>query len=236
MLTARPRQISLIPQALQSGTPFVPAEGNRSAAYRLAKRASDLLGAAALLALLGPLMLLVLLVLTVTTRGKPLYWQRRVGYRGRVFLMFKFRTMPPEAEKIQHEVENEQEGPIFKNRRDPRITRLGRLLRKTSLDETPQLLNVLLGQMSLVGPRPPAVQEVEQYRAWQCRRLAVVPGLTCLWQVTDGARSASRTGSAWTSGTCATRTFGRISSYYCVLRSACSAAAERIEEGLEIGD
>ena len=129
-------------------------------------------------------MLLVLLVLTVTTRGKPLYWQRRVGYRGRVFLMFKFRTMLPEAEKIQHEVENEQEGPIFKNRRDPRITRLGRLLRKTSLDETPQLLNVLLGQMSLVGPRPPAVQEVEQYRAWQCRRLAVVPGLTCLWQVT----------------------------------------------------
>ncbi len=180
---SRLRQLPLIPQALENGLPFVPAEGNRSAAYRATKRAIDLLGAAALLALLGPLMLTLLLVLWITTRGKPLYYQRRVGYRGRIFTMIKFRTMQSDAEKIQHQVENEHEGPIFKNRLDPRVTFIGRLLRKTSLDETPQLLNVLLGQMSLVGPRPPSVQEVAQYRAWQCRRLAVMPGLTCLWQV-----------------------------------------------------
>ncbi|MGO8691388.1 MAG: sugar transferase [Thermoguttaceae bacterium] len=177
------RQMPLIPHALENGIEFVPAEGNRSAAYRTAKRAFDLIGAAALLVLLGPLMLAVLLLLAVTTRGKPLYFHRRVGYRGRTFRMIKFRTMHPDAEKMQHQVENEQEGPIFKNRRDPRITPVGRLLRKTSLDETPQLLNVLAGQMSLVGPRPPSVAEVAQYRAWHCRRLAVMPGLTCLWQV-----------------------------------------------------
>ena len=97
--------------------------------------------------------------------------------------MFKFRTMRPDAEKIQQQVENELDGPVFKNRRDPRITGFGRLLRKTSLDETPQLLHVLLGQMSLVGPRPLPVHEVAQFRAWHCRRLAVMPGLTCLWQV-----------------------------------------------------
>ncbi len=97
--------------------------------------------------------------------------------------MLKFRTMRPAAEVMQHHVANEKEGPIFKNRRDPRITSLGRILRKTSLDETPQLLNVLLGQMSLVGPRPLPVHEVARFRAWQCRRLAVMPGLTCLWQV-----------------------------------------------------
>jgi lipopolysaccharide/colanic/teichoic acid biosynthesis glycosyltransferase len=173
----RPRLISFIGHALERGIPFVPPEGNRSAAYRAAKRAVDLLGAIVLLVLLGPAMLAILLVLSVTTRGKPLYCQRRVGYRGRIFRMFKFRTMQPEAEKIQRHVENELDGPIFKNRRDPRITSFGRLLRKTSLDETPQLLNVLL------GPRPLPVHEVAQLRAWQCRRLAVVPGLTCLWQV-----------------------------------------------------
>jgi lipopolysaccharide/colanic/teichoic acid biosynthesis glycosyltransferase len=98
--------------------------------------------------------------------------------------MIKFRTMRLDAEKVQHLVANEhQSGPIFKNRRDPRITRVGRLLRRTSVDEMPQLINVLLGHMSLVGPRPQLVKEVAQYTAWQRRRLAVMPGLTCLWQV-----------------------------------------------------
>ena len=150
----KPPVRSLIPRTLESGQPLVGAEGNLSSAYRLAKRLFDMAAAACLLALFAPLMLVIFLVLLVTTRGKPFYGQRRVGYRGRIFRMFKFRTMRPEAEKIQHHVENELDGPIFKNRRDPRVTRFGRLLRKTSLDETPQLLNVLLGQMSLVGPRP----------------------------------------------------------------------------------
>ena len=165
------RQMPLIPHALENGIEFVPAEGNRSAAYRTAKRAFDLVGAAALLVLLGPLMLAVLLLLAVTTRGKPLYFHRRVGYRGRTFRMIKFRTMRPDAEKMQHQVENEQEGPIFKNRRDPRVTRVGRLLRKTSLDETPQLFHVLSGQMSLVGPRPLYVAEVAQF----------APGIAAAW-------------------------------------------------------
>ncbi len=174
---------SLIHQHLAAGRPWVESSGNLSLAYLAAKRLLDVVGTLGLLVLLGPLLLVIFLVLSVTTRGKPFYCQRRVGYRGRTFRMFKFRTMRPEAEKIQHHVKNELDGPIFKNRRDPRVTPFGRLLRKTSLDETPQLLNVLLGQMSLVGPRPLPVHEVAQLRAWQCRRLAVVPGLTCLWQV-----------------------------------------------------
>ena len=97
--------------------------------------------------------------------------------------MFKFRTMRLDAEKIQVDVKNEQDGPVFKNRCDPRITRIGRFLRKTSLDELPQLFNVLAGDMALVGPRPPVIKEVVRYEAWQLRRLAVKPGLTCLWQV-----------------------------------------------------
>jgi len=149
----------------------------------MAKRAMDIVGAAAALVLLSPLWVAILLILLITTRGKPIFCQRRLGYRGEPFTMFKFRTMALDAERRQHEVPNEQAGPIFKNRRDPRITRLGRFLRKSSLDELPQLVNVLLGQMSLVGPRPPLANEVAQYRPWQLRRLAVKPGLTCLWQV-----------------------------------------------------
>lgn len=98
-------------------------------------------------------------------------------------MMYKFRSMLPNAEERQHEVQNEKDGPIFKNRRDPRITRVGRFLRATSIDELPQLFNVLLGHMSLVGPRPPLAKEVVQYEPWQRRRLAIKPGLTCLWQV-----------------------------------------------------
>jgi lipopolysaccharide/colanic/teichoic acid biosynthesis glycosyltransferase len=97
--------------------------------------------------------------------------------------MYKFRSMRKDAARLQHLVNNEKDGPIFKNRQDPRITRIGRILRRTSLDETPQIVTVLLGQMSLVGPRPPVPREVASYQPWQVERLAVKPGLTCLWQV-----------------------------------------------------
>src|SRR4029079_16589748 len=97
--------------------------------------------------------------------------------------MLKFRTMHLNAAQMQVEVQNEKDGPIFKNRRDPRITRRGRILRKTSIDETPQLFNVLAGHMALVGPRPPVEKEVRKYQLWQFGRWAVMPGLTCLWQV-----------------------------------------------------
>ena len=168
---------------LQGNSCSVSPGGNLSPAYRITKRLLDIVGALGLLVLLGPVMLAVFLILLVATRGKPLFWQLRAGYRGRPFLMFKFRTMALDAARRQHEVPNEQDGPIFKNRRDPRITRFGRLLRKTSLDETPQLFHVLFGRMSLVGPRPLPVEEVARFEPWQRRRLAVMPGLTCLWQV-----------------------------------------------------
>ncbi|MDZ7617297.1 MAG: sugar transferase [Patescibacteria group bacterium] len=175
-----------VPQAIRrlvEGREFVAPEGNQSIGYQLAKRAVDIVGAAALLSLLGPVMLAVYAVLWVTTGGRPVYCQVRIGHLGRPFTMLKFRTMRLDADRIQHTVSNEKDGPVFKNRHDPRITRIGRWLRKTSLDETPQLINVLRGEMSLVGPRPPIGREVANYAPWQRRRLAVKPGLTCLWQV-----------------------------------------------------
>jgi lipopolysaccharide/colanic/teichoic acid biosynthesis glycosyltransferase len=169
--------------ASPAGEAFVAEEGNPSAAYRCAKRLVDIVGAIALLAVLWPVLLATYVALWVTTRGKPVFRQVRLGLGGRPFMLYKFRTMTLDAASRQHEVVNEKDGPIFKNRRDPRITRLGRILRKTSIDEMPQLFNVLKGDMSLVGPRPPVPAEVARYRPWQRRRLSVKPGLTCLWQV-----------------------------------------------------
>lgn len=163
--------------------PPIAAEGNASVAYQACKRIFDIAGAIVLLALFSPLMLGALIALAITTKGKPFFSQERVGLCGRRFRMLKFRTMVLDAVKLQHLVKNEQDGPVFKNRRDPRITRIGRFLRSTSIDEMPQLINVLLGQMSLVGPRPPVPAEVARYNARQRRRLSVKPGLTCLWQV-----------------------------------------------------
>ncbi|HEX4130821.1 MAG TPA: sugar transferase [Pirellulales bacterium] len=164
--------------------PFVAPAGNDSPAYLVLKRTLDIVGALGLLVLFSPIMLAALVVLTVTTRGRPIFCQRRVGHCGHQFPMLKFRTMVVDAEARQADVANEhQSGPIFKNRRDPRITRVGRVLRSLSIDEMPQLLNVLAGHMALVGPRPPLAKEVVQYTPWQRRRLSVKPGLTCLWQV-----------------------------------------------------
>ena len=174
---------SLVSRWLAAGQAIVPPEGNRSLRYRLAKRTIDIAGALILLAAFSPILLTVFVILLFTTRGKPIFRQVRLGYLGRPFTMYKFRTMSLDADQKQHQVSNEKDGPIFKNRQDPRITRIGRILRKTSIDEMPQLLNVLLGQMSLVGPRPPVLKEVAQYEPWQRRRLAVMPGLTCLWQI-----------------------------------------------------
>lgn len=176
-------QYSLALDRLARGEAIIDAEGNKTRAYRVLKRIADLCGALCVLVLAAPIMLGTLLILTVTTRGKPIFTQQRVGYLGRRFKMYKFRTMRLDADKLQHLVVNEKDGPVFKNRRDPRITRIGRILRKTSIDELPQLFNVLKGDMALVGPRPPVVKEVANYAAWQRRRLAVMPGLTCLWQV-----------------------------------------------------
>jgi lipopolysaccharide/colanic/teichoic acid biosynthesis glycosyltransferase len=168
---------------LAAGLPVVKARGNRHWAYLAAKRALDIAGAATLTALLSPVIVVTLLVLLVTTKGRPFFVQERIGLRGRKFRMLKFRTMRLDADKLQHLVANEQAGPVFKNRSDPRITPIGRFLRSTTIDELPQLFNVLKGDMALVGPRPPVEREVVKYEPWQLERLAVKPGLTCLWQV-----------------------------------------------------
>jgi exopolysaccharide biosynthesis polyprenyl glycosylphosphotransferase len=152
----------------------------------LLKGIFDRVGAAALLVLLSPLMLAAAAVIKLSSRGPVLFRQERCGLRGRVFTMNKFRSMVSDAEQRRAELMafNEMDGPVFKIAKDPRVTGIGRFLRRTSLDELPQLVNVLKGEMSLVGPRPLPVNEVRQFKdAWQRRRLSMKPGLTCLWQI-----------------------------------------------------
>jgi lipopolysaccharide/colanic/teichoic acid biosynthesis glycosyltransferase len=149
------------------------------------KRALDIVLAGTAGLLLLPLMLLVAVAVKLTSPGPVFFRQRRIGIGGQPFTMHKFRSMVVDAEQRRTELVslNEQEGPVFKIKNDPRVTPLGRLLRKTSIDELPQLWDVLRGDMTLVGPRPPLDHEVAQYQAWQRRRLSVTPGVTCIWQV-----------------------------------------------------
>ncbi len=149
------------------------------------KRLFDITASAAGLVLLSPLLLGVALIIKLTSRGPVFFRQKRVGLHGKPFNMLKFRSMVVNAEELRARLEalNEQSGPVFKIKNDPRITAIGRFIRKYSIDELPQLLNVLRGEMSVVGPRPPLPLEVEKYSAWQRRRLSVRPGLTCIWQV-----------------------------------------------------
>lgn len=152
-------------------------------ASRVAKRVLDVVLASLLLVLTTPLLLLCALVIRLGDGGPALFVQERVGRDGRVFRMFKLRTMFVGAEALQPLLPNEATGPLFKMRHDPRVTPAGRLLRRFSIDELPQLVNVLRGEMSLVGPRPPIPSEVAHYEPWHLRRLTVLPGLTGLWQV-----------------------------------------------------
>jgi exopolysaccharide biosynthesis polyprenyl glycosylphosphotransferase len=147
------------------------------------KRAFDVSLSTLLLVTLSPLFALVALLVKLTSRGPVIFSQMRCGLNGRRFLLFKFRSMHEDAHQRKHEVAhlNELDGPAFKMSRDPRVTPLGRVLRRLSIDEWPQLFNILKGEMSFVGPRPPLPEEVEQYERWQRRRLRMKPGLTCLW-------------------------------------------------------
>ncbi|URI11527.1 sugar transferase [Aquincola tertiaricarbonis] len=150
------------------------------------KRGMDVLGAAALLLLLAPVMALVALGIRLTSPGPVIFRQQRIGLNKRAFMLLKFRTMTQNAEARQAALEafNEVKGPAFKMRHDPRVTPFGAFLRRTSLDELPQLFNVLRGEMSLVGPRPLPLRDVAGFREdWQRRRFSVLPGITCLWQL-----------------------------------------------------
>ena len=144
-------------------------------------RALALLG----IVLISPLLLGTALLIKLTSKGPTLFKQQRCGLNGRKFTMFKFRTMVENAEELKDSLweKNEMDGPVFKVKDDPRLTKVGKILRKSSLDELPQLFNVLWGDMSLVGPRPPLPEEVSQYDLWHRRRLSMKPGITCLWQV-----------------------------------------------------
>jgi exopolysaccharide biosynthesis polyprenyl glycosylphosphotransferase len=149
------------------------------------KRAFDMIGSICLLILFMPVLALIALAIKIDSPGPVFFRQVRMGVNGRQFQCLKFRSMVANAESIRDSLLslNEQSGPVFKIKNDPRITRVGRILRKYSLDELPQLFNILKGDMSFVGIRPPLPSEVEQYDRWQRRRLSMKPGVTCLWQI-----------------------------------------------------
>ena len=170
------------------GMPIVTLSSARlSVGARAAKRAMDVTFAGIGLLLLSPVLLAVALAIRIDSPGPVFFRQERVGSRGRVFRIWKFRTMRPDAEAQRHSLAHlndmEGSGPLFKMKNDPRVTRVGRFLRKTSLDELPQLFNVVQGSMSLVGPRPFVTHEAIQIGGWGARRLDLTPGITGLWQV-----------------------------------------------------
>ena len=153
--------------------------------YEICKRTIDIIGAGLGLILLSPIIAVVACAVKVTSKGPVFFSQKRVGKNGELFEMYKFRSMVVNAEELKENLEeqNEMSGPMFKIKDDPRITKVGKFIRKTSIDELPQLWNVLKGDMSLVGPRPSLPKEVEQFDNWMFKRLSVRPGLTCYWQV-----------------------------------------------------
>ena len=154
--------------------------------YWILRRAQDVFFSVLALMVLWPFMLLVAIAIVIDSPGaSPIFVQDRVGREGKVFHFYKFRSMVPNAEAKLDELldQNEMDGPVFKMKEDPRITRVGKLIRKTSIDELPQLFNIIKGDMSIVGPRPALPREVEQYDEYEWQRLYITPGLTCFWQI-----------------------------------------------------
>lgn len=153
--------------------------------YNFIKRTIDVLGSLCGLILLSPLLLVIGILIRSDSKGPIIFAQKRVGLKGKEFKMYKFRSMVVNAEELKDKLKenNEMSGPMFKIKDDPRITKIGKFIRKTSIDELPQLINVLKGDMSLVGPRPSLPKEVKEFEPWMLKRLEVRPGLTCFWQV-----------------------------------------------------
>lgn len=149
------------------------------------KTIMDIFGAGIAIIITLPLMIIISIAIALTSRGPIVFTQQRIGLRGRPFNLFKFRTMVVGAEGLLQELEakNEADGPTFKIKDDPRVTKIGKILRRSGLDELPQLFNVIKGEMSLIGPRPPLESEIRRYKRWQLRRLSVKPGLSCFWQI-----------------------------------------------------
>ncbi len=171
---------------VQHAEPVAEVRVPRKTVYGFFKRCFDIIiSLLGMIILIVPLLIIALIIVIDSPGASPIYVQKRVGKNGRVFKFYKFRSMVPNAESMLESLldKNEMEGPAFKIKDDPRITRFGKFIRRTSIDELPQLLNVLKGDMSLVGPRPPLPREVNEYTDRQRQRLSITPGLTCYWQV-----------------------------------------------------
>ena len=153
--------------------------------YHVIKRGIDIICSSIGLIVLSPILVIIAIIIKLDSSGPIIFKQERVGYKGRRFFMYKFRSMVVNAEELKDKLQekNEMSGPMFKMKEDPRITKVGKFIRKTSIDELPQLVNVLKGEMSLVGPRPSLPKEVDKFEPWMLKRLEVKPGLTCYWQV-----------------------------------------------------
>lgn len=156
--------------------------------YEKIKRFFDICLSAAALVVLSPLLLAIAILIYLEDKGPVIYSQTRIGKDGRAFKLYKFRSMCVDADEKLKDLQklNERDGPVFKIKNDPRVTKVGKFIRKTCIDELPQLVNIIKGDMSIVGPRPPLPNEVEQYNSYQKQRLLVVPGLTCYWQIQKG--------------------------------------------------
>ena len=153
--------------------------------YEFFKRLIDILCSMSALIVLAPILLVVSILIKIESKGPIIFSQERVGLNNKKFKMYKFRSMVVNAEAMKEKLEkqNERKGPMFKIKNDPRVTKIGRFMRRTSIDELPQLINILKGEMSIVGPRPSLPKEVIQFEPWMIERLKVKPGLTCYWQV-----------------------------------------------------
>lgn len=158
---------------------------DKKAFYEFVKRIIDILLSVLAIIVLSPIFLIVAIAIKLDSSGPVVYSQTRVGKNEKHFKMFKFRSMVINAEDMLKDLKpmNEMDGPMFKIKEDPRITKIGRFIRKTSIDELPQLINILRGEMSIVGPRPSLPSEVEEFEPWMMERFVVKPGLTCFWQV-----------------------------------------------------
>lgn len=164
---------------------IIQIERKESTLYKVSKRALDVIASFLGLVILSPILLIVAILIKLESKGPAIFAQSRIGLNGKEFKMYKFRSMVKNAEELKEKLakQNEMSGPMFKIKNDPRVTKVGKFIRKTSIDELPQLLNILKGDMTLVGPRPSLPREVEKFESWMLKRLEVKPGLTCYWQV-----------------------------------------------------
>jgi exopolysaccharide biosynthesis polyprenyl glycosylphosphotransferase len=175
----RKENISVMMPEEEYSTP----QPNITGMLEVSKRIIDILGSLIFIVIFSPMFLIIAILIKIDSEGPVFFLQKRCGRGKKEFKMYKFRTMIKNAESLKSSIKNEVDGPMFKNKNDPRITEIGRFLRKWSLDEFPQLFNVLKGEMSLIGPRPLAKEEMTKNKNWMEMRLLVKPGMTGLWQV-----------------------------------------------------